>query len=136
MRSLLTKKIANKSKPGPRKQTHSCNPGTQIQIMVAPCQFPSRSRYQMPGDIASTERKIDPPPTVVGATGLPPSDNRPTSFYFVVEVDGKQGRTAELAPSPESTIEWDVHFPLQGIVHRASFVQVLAINAPGPLATG
>ncbi|KAH7918425.1 hypothetical protein BV22DRAFT_1041786 [Leucogyrophana mollusca] len=59
----------------------------------------------MPGDIASTERQIDPPPTVVGATGLPLSDDHPTSFYVALEMDEKQGRTAELAPSPQSPIE-------------------------------
>ncbi|KAH7921270.1 hypothetical protein BV22DRAFT_742367 [Leucogyrophana mollusca] len=47
--------------------------------------------------------------TVVGATGLSPS----TGFCVVVEVDGKQGQTAELAPSPQSTIEWNACFPLR-----------------------
>ncbi|KAH7916949.1 hypothetical protein BV22DRAFT_1135853, partial [Leucogyrophana mollusca] len=68
----------------------------------------------MPGDMEFTEGKIEFSLTVVGATGLSPSDdNRLTGFYVVVEVDGKQGRTAELAPSPQSTIEWNTCFSLR-----------------------
>ncbi|KAH7918904.1 hypothetical protein BV22DRAFT_1123568 [Leucogyrophana mollusca] len=74
----------------------------------------------MPGDIASTEIKIDPPPTIVGATGLSPSDNHPTSFYVALEVDEKQGRTAELAPSPQLTIEWNACFLLR--TDKASYI--------------
>ncbi|KAH7921867.1 hypothetical protein BV22DRAFT_1049316 [Leucogyrophana mollusca] len=69
----------------------------------------------------STKGKIEFLLTVVGATGLPPSDeNHPTNFYVAVEVDGKHGRTAELAPSPQSTIEWNVSFPL--IAVKASYI--------------
>ncbi|KAH7919781.1 hypothetical protein BV22DRAFT_1133592, partial [Leucogyrophana mollusca] len=68
----------------------------------------------MPGDMESTKGKIEFSLTVVGATGLSPSDdNNPTRFYVVVEVDGKQGRTAEPAPSPQSTIEWNTCFRLR-----------------------
>ncbi|KAH7919773.1 hypothetical protein BV22DRAFT_844966, partial [Leucogyrophana mollusca] len=68
----------------------------------------------MPGDMESTEEKIELSLTVVGATGFSPSDdNHPTGFYVVVEVDGKQGRTAELATSPHSTIEWNACFRLR-----------------------
>ncbi|KAH7918221.1 hypothetical protein BV22DRAFT_1134756, partial [Leucogyrophana mollusca] len=68
----------------------------------------------MPGDMESTEGGIEFSLTVVGATGLSPSDdNHPTGFYVVVEVDGKQGRTAELAPSPQSIIEWNACFLLR-----------------------
>ncbi|KAH7930227.1 hypothetical protein BV22DRAFT_1043407 [Leucogyrophana mollusca] len=52
--------------------------------------------------------KIEFSLTVVGATGLSPS----TGFCVVVEVNGKQGRTAELAPSPQSTLEWNTCFSL------------------------
>ncbi|KAH7909374.1 TPR-like protein [Hygrophoropsis aurantiaca] len=62
----------------------------------------------------STEGKTEISLTVVGGTGLSPSDdNRPMRFYVVVEVDGKQSRTDERVPSPQSTIEWDACFPLK-----------------------
>ncbi|KAH7905795.1 hypothetical protein BJ138DRAFT_1118154 [Hygrophoropsis aurantiaca] len=65
------------------------------------------------GNMQSTEGKIEFSLTVVGGTGLSPSDNNhPMRFYVVVEVDGKQSWTAKLAPSPQSTIEWDTCFPL------------------------
>ncbi|KAH7921112.1 hypothetical protein BV22DRAFT_754165 [Leucogyrophana mollusca] len=71
----------------------------------------------MPGNMESTNGKIDFSLTVVGATGLPPSDdNHPKGYYFfyvVVEVDGKRGRTAEISPSDQSTIEWDSCFSLR-----------------------
>ncbi|KAH7928733.1 hypothetical protein BV22DRAFT_1044395 [Leucogyrophana mollusca] len=72
----------------------------------------------MPGDMESSEGKIEFSLTVVGATGLTSSDD--TSFYIVVEVDGKQGRTAELAPSPQSTIEWNACFTLRA--DKASYI--------------
>ncbi|KAH7919894.1 hypothetical protein BV22DRAFT_1074770, partial [Leucogyrophana mollusca] len=74
----------------------------------------------MSGDVGSTEGKIEFSLTVIGATGLSPLDNHPTGFYVVVEVDGKQGRTAELAPSPQSTIEWNTCFPLKA--DKASYI--------------
>ncbi|KAH7917587.1 hypothetical protein BV22DRAFT_1135285 [Leucogyrophana mollusca] len=68
----------------------------------------------MPGDMESNEGKTEFSLTVVGAIGLPPFDNsHPTGFYVVVEVDGKQGRTVELAPSPQSAIEWNACFRLR-----------------------
>ncbi|KAH7923124.1 hypothetical protein BV22DRAFT_1130904, partial [Leucogyrophana mollusca] len=67
----------------------------------------------MSGDMEYTEGNVEFSLTVVGATGLSPLGNHPTGFYVVVEVDGKQGRTAELAPSPQSTIEWNACFPLR-----------------------
>ncbi|KAH7923276.1 hypothetical protein BV22DRAFT_1130775, partial [Leucogyrophana mollusca] len=74
----------------------------------------------MPGDMQSTEGNIEFSLTVVGAIGLSPLDNHPTRFYVVVEVDGKQGRTAELALSPQSTIEWNTCFPLTA--DRAAYI--------------
>ncbi|KAH7906135.1 hypothetical protein BJ138DRAFT_1223846, partial [Hygrophoropsis aurantiaca] len=71
----------------------------------------------------STEEQMEFSLTVLGATGLSPSDdNHPMSFYVIVEVDGKQERTAELAPSPQSTIEWDTCFLLK--VDKASHVSL------------
>ncbi|KAH7905281.1 hypothetical protein BJ138DRAFT_1130574, partial [Hygrophoropsis aurantiaca] len=67
----------------------------------------------------STVGKIEFSLTVVGATGLSQfDDNYAKGFYVMVEVDGKQARTTELAPSPQSTVEWNSCFPLK--VDKAS----------------
>ncbi|KAH7928739.1 hypothetical protein BV22DRAFT_1082230, partial [Leucogyrophana mollusca] len=66
----------------------------------------------------STEGKTVFSLTVVGATGLSPSDG--TDFYVVVEVDGEQGQTAKLAPSPQSIIEWNACFTLRA--DKASYI--------------
>ncbi|KAH7919185.1 hypothetical protein BV22DRAFT_1051222 [Leucogyrophana mollusca] len=104
---ILIASVRYKGRGVPPTSASLARPPTKLLWTIPSCE-----RSQMSGDTESTEGKIEFSLTVVGATGLSPPDNHPTGFCVVVEVDGKQGRTAELAPSPQSTIEWNASFPL------------------------
>ncbi|KAH7918228.1 hypothetical protein BV22DRAFT_913791, partial [Leucogyrophana mollusca] len=55
-------------------------------------------------------------------------------FYVVVEVDGKQGRTAKRAPSLQSTIEWNACFPLRA--DRGSYIALRLCECPKVVRPG